>query len=195
VSYSKRTYWGNDNCPIRNILNVLIYIWFKTFTATWINKSSRALSRVNKLKLADVSGTISVPIRRASEVTTSADRCGHGNQPSDYIKYWSFLDEVSYYHPQKMVAAVWSQFTNLRMFKFVLANTKKLSGKYKPNCLQKKVKDLGTIIMETISCSLHVSADKACIWLGRHRQQIPLWAVTTDSWGVSLSWPRSVPQQ
>jgi hypothetical protein len=152
-------------------------------------KYSRALSRVNKLKLADVSGTISDPILRAS------DRCGHGNQPSDYIKHWSFLDEVSYYHPQKMVAAVWSQFTNLWMFKFVLANTKKLSGKCKPNCLQKKVKDLRTIIMETISCSLHVSADKTCIWLGRHRQQIPLWAVATDSWGVSLSWPRSVPQQ
>jgi hypothetical protein len=34
---------------------------------------SRAVSRVNKLKLADVSGTISVPILRASEVTTSAN--------------------------------------------------------------------------------------------------------------------------
>jgi hypothetical protein len=30
-------------------------------------KSSRVISRVNKLKLADVSGTISVPILRASE--------------------------------------------------------------------------------------------------------------------------------
>jgi hypothetical protein len=32
-------------------------------------KSSRAISRVNKLKLADVSGTISVPIIRASDIS------------------------------------------------------------------------------------------------------------------------------
>jgi hypothetical protein len=36
-----------------------------------IIKSSRDISRVSKIKLADVSGTISVPILRASELTAS----------------------------------------------------------------------------------------------------------------------------
>jgi hypothetical protein len=36
-------------------------------------KSSRAISHVRELKLADVSGTFSVPILNVSDVTTAAD--------------------------------------------------------------------------------------------------------------------------